>query len=76
MVPKFNIGDAVCYDDDFGFHEEEKALTIGKIQAIHIISGRLMTRTGLLSSDKSEPYVVYSISGIAKRIPEQWLRTV
>ena len=74
MIPSFKIGDIVCYDDDFGFHKEEKALTIGKIQAVHIISGRLMTREGLKTTNESMPYIVYSISGIEKRITENWLR--
>lgn len=74
MFPKFKVGDVVCFDDDFSFNREERALTIGKVVSISILSGKLMTRDGLSEIQSISPYIVYSISGVSRRIPERHLR--
>jgi len=69
LIPKFKIDDIVCMDDDFSYNPAEDTLSIGKIEAIHIIRGDgvFMHMDG---TPVDKPRITYSISGFSLR-PEE-----
>lgn len=77
-IPKFNIGDIVCMEDDFQFNPCNKVLSIGKVQSIHVYKGESLTnRKHLDGSHKPIDYrgkVTYTISGLSLRPDESKLK--
>lgn len=69
LKPKFKIGDVVYMLDYHNYNPSHKAISIGKIQSIHIL------KYAYLYPDKNDKGVIlYSISGFSIKPSEDKLK--
>lgn len=67
--PKFRIDNIVCMEDDFHFNPADEALSIGKIEAIHIIRGKGVFK----GRGQANKRILYSVSGFSLQPEEKEL---
>ena len=77
MKPKYGIGVIVCMENDFSFNPADKALSIGKVEAIHIIRGKGLYKRKNNKGEWVYPdnkKILYTISGFSLVPREEQLR--
>jgi hypothetical protein len=73
MKPKYSIGVIVCMEDSFNFNPADEALSIGKVEAIHIIRGKGLCKKKNDNGEWIYPdnrRILYTVSGFSL-IPEE-----